>query len=81
MGIAQSLVASFVVFRREVEFQSFYLAILILSPVWGYFDPIYQLLKVYELCRVPRLCFFTILCLDPNCLFINGVKFVGAEIY
>ena len=29
--IAQSLVVSFVVFRREVEFQSFYSIILILS--------------------------------------------------
>ena len=29
--IAQSLVVSFVVFRREVEFQSFYSAILILT--------------------------------------------------
>ena len=32
MKIAQSLVVNFVVFRREVELQSFYSAILILSP-------------------------------------------------
>ena len=33
MGIAQLLVVNFVVFRREVELQSFYSAILILSPI------------------------------------------------
>ena len=32
--IAQSLVVNFVVFRREVELQSFYSAILILSPAF-----------------------------------------------
>ena len=32
MEIAQSLVVNFVVFRRKVELQSFYSAILILSP-------------------------------------------------
>ena len=31
--IAQSLVVNFVVFRREVELQSFYSAILILSKI------------------------------------------------
>ena len=36
MEIAQPLVVNFVVFRREVELQSFYSAILILS-VCGFF--------------------------------------------
>ena len=35
--IAQSLVVNFVVFRREVELQSFYSTILILSPQIGNF--------------------------------------------
>ena len=43
MKSAQPLVVNFVVFRREVEFQSFYSAILILSPV----SLIFSQLKLY----------------------------------
>ena len=38
MEIAQLLVVNFVVFRREVEFQSFYSAILILSPFLSFLN-------------------------------------------
>jgi len=35
--VAQHLVVNFVAFRREVELQSFYSAILIPSPIWTLF--------------------------------------------
>ena len=39
--IAQSLVVNFVVFRREVELQSFYSTILILSPHFSFHNFLY----------------------------------------
>ena len=61
MGDAQLLVVNFVVFRREVELQSFYSAVLIPSSLFVSFIVFFALQKVLSLISYSSLNFYLLL--------------------